>query len=195
MTLRSHPMRPEDVAPCTEIIAAHPVIGARYGSKIRDLSSAWRRLLKSEAFKAAVFEEVTGNRVRIWGVGVAVFVRGDFMRRIKAPPLFWFGPELATLVAQENSPVLSDKEVQQANSSGGINLLVWEALCSPGVPQGLRLMTDVFLEMHRGYRLKEAITAQSENGERLRWAMDAGGMLWDPTEQCLRAAWDENEGS
>jgi len=44
-------------------------------------------------------------------------------------------------------------------------------------------MAEVFIEMHQGYRLKEAITAQSENGERLRWAMDAGGMLWDPTEQ------------
>jgi hypothetical protein len=34
--------------------------------------------------------------------------------------------------------------------------------------------------VHRGFRLKEMITSQAESVERLKWAVDAGGLIWDP---------------
>lgn len=183
MALRWRPMEAKDVAGCTEIIAAHPVIGARYGSALKDLSYAWLRLLGSEALTTAVFEEVDRGRVTLAGVGVGVFVRDNFIRELKAPPQFWVGPELTRRVLNGNSPVLSDQEVREANSGGGLNELVWETL--PGLPFAKRselyhLMGRAYIEIHRGYRLKEMITSQAESTERLQWAVDAGGLYWEP---------------
>ena len=107
-----------------KIIAAHPAIGPRYGSAIKDLSRAWLRLLGSEAMTTAVFEEVDRGRVNLAGVGVGVFVRDEFIRELKTPRQFWVGPELTKRVLNGNSPVLSDKEVREANSGEGLNELV-----------------------------------------------------------------------
>jgi hypothetical protein len=51
-------MTPTDVPECVEIVAAHPVIGPRYGPAIQHLRTAWLRLLESEAKIAVVFEDV-----------------------------------------------------------------------------------------------------------------------------------------
>jgi hypothetical protein len=80
MPLRWRPMQANDVAGCAKIIAAHPVIGPRYGSAIKDLPRSWLRLLGSEAMTTAVFEEVEKGRVTLAGVGVGVFVRDEFVR-------------------------------------------------------------------------------------------------------------------
>jgi hypothetical protein len=84
-------MEPKDVAGCTEIIATHPVIGPRYGARIEELGRAWRRLLGSEAMTTAVFEEIESGCTHLAGVGVGVFVRDEFIRELKTPPLVWFG--------------------------------------------------------------------------------------------------------
>lgn len=109
MSLRYRQMRPEDVPKCVSLIAAHPFIGRRYGEAIADLSIAWLRLLDYEAKSTVVFEEVQDRRVRIWGVGVSVFVNDGFMREVKTPPLFWVGPELARRIARGNSPALTGR--------------------------------------------------------------------------------------
>lgn len=183
MALRWRPMESKDVAGCTAIISAHPVIGPRYGSALKDLGQAWLCLLGSAALTTAVFEEVERGRVTLAGVGVGVFVHDNFIRELKAPPQFWFGPELTRRVLNGNSPVLSDQEVREANSGEGLTELVWETL--PGLPFAKRselyhLMGRAYIEIHRGYRLKEMITSQAESAERLQWAVDAGGLYWDP---------------
>lgn len=187
MALRWHPMQPKDVRECAEIIASHPVIGPRYGTAIADLRPAWLRLLGCEAMRTAVYEEVDKDRAKILGLGVGVFVNDDFMRELKTLPMFWFGPELAKRVMRQTSPVLSDKEVRQANSCDGLNLLVWEAFSrsNPTNQSALyRLMVSVYVEEYRGFLLKEMITSQVESVERLHWAVDAGGFCWDPTKAC-----------
>ena len=177
MSLRYRPMRPKDVAECVKIIASNPVIGARYGSAISELHQAWLRLVGCEAMRTVVYEDVHEARVKTWGMGVGVFVHDDFMREIKTPPLGWFGPQLARRVVRGNSPVLSDKEVREANSKGGLSLLVWEACPNAEFakrPEAFHLMVTAFLELHCGYLCKEAITAQAESAARLHWSMDAG---------------------
>lgn len=183
MSLRWRPMKPKDVAGCAEIIAAHPVIGPRYGAVIKDLGRAWLRLLDSEAMTTAVFEEVEKGRVSLAGVGVGVFVHDEFVRELKARQQFWFGPELAKRSLFGNSPVLSDKEVREANSGQGLNELVWETLPRHSFAQRTELyhlMGAAYIEIHRGFRLKEMITSQAESPQRLQWAVDAGGLYWDP---------------
>jgi hypothetical protein len=176
-------MEPEDVAECAKIVAAHPVIGPRYGSAIKDLGRAWLRLLGSEAMTTAVFEEVDRGRVHLAGVGVGVFVRDEFIRELKTPRQFWVGAELTKRVLNGNSPVLSDREVREANSGEGLNELVWETLTGLAFAKRTEmyhLMGRTYIEIHRGFRLKEMITSQAESAERLQWAIDAGGLYWDP---------------
>jgi hypothetical protein len=182
MPLQWRPMKTNDVASCAELIAAHPVIGRRYGPAIKDLARAWLHLLGSEAMTTAVFEEVEGGRATLAGVGVGVFVRDEFVCELKKPRQFWFGPELAKRILNGNSPVLSEKEVREANSGEGLNELVWETL--PHLNFATRadmyhVMGRAYIEIHRGFRLKEMITSQAESPERLQWAIDAGGLFWD----------------
>ena len=183
MSFRWRSMEPKDVAGCTEIVAAHPVIGARYGVGIKGLGRAWLRLLGSEAMTTAVFEEIEAGRTHLAGVGVGVFVRDEFVRELKKPPLTWIGPELLARSLTKYSPVLSDKEVRAANSADGLNELVWETLTASSYSMRTEiyhLMGSAYIEIHRGFRLKEMITSQAESPERLQWAIDAGGLYWDP---------------
>ncbi len=117
MNLRHRPMRPKDISECVELVASHPVAGPRYGSQIDNLGRAWLRILGCEAKAALVFEDVDGPRARIVAVGVSVFVRDRFVQELKTPPLFWFGAELTKRVLRGDSPLLSDIELREANST------------------------------------------------------------------------------
>lgn len=164
------------------MVAEHPVVGTRYGKQIKCLEPAWKALLEREGMKTAVIEREHAGKMRILAAGISAFVTDSFMRELKTPPLFWFGPELARRIAAGESPVLSDREVCEANSRKGLNLLVWERPLSRDAedsPDVHGLMVEAYIQAHRGFLFKEMITAQSENAEILQWAMDAGGLFWD----------------
>jgi hypothetical protein len=183
MSIRHRPMQPKDVRACVEIVAAHPVIAAWYGDAIADLRPALLRLLGCEAAKTIVFEDVEGAHVRIWGVGISVFVSDEFLRELKTPPLSWIGPELAKRIVRGNSPVLSDRQVQEANSCGGLNAVVWEGCIRPediARTEATSTMMGVFFEEHRGYLLKETIAAQAAGVEHLQMLLNSGALLWGP---------------
>lgn len=184
--LRWRRMQPADVDACVQIVAAHPVIGPRYGADIDKLGVAWRRVLGSAAINSAVFERLDRKRAVIVGLGLAAFVRDGFMREIKAPPLAWIGPELARRVAGEDSPVLTDDEVRDANSGAGLGEVVWEGTGAPEFASTMdfyhRLVRS-YVDQHRGFLLKEMITAQAESVERLLWVVEAGGLYWNPATQ------------
>jgi hypothetical protein len=199
MGLRHRPMRKKDVTACVEIIAAHPVVGPRYRARGRtDLYQAWLRLLGSEAMQAVIFEESEGSQVTVGGFGISVVVTDDFVRELKAPTVFWHGPELARRVLWGVSPVLSEKQVREGNSKEGLNLVVWESLPRSGFDKRAdmyHLMVASFIEVHRGFLWKEMITTQMESVERLHWALNAGGLLWNPSarryEHCPEAKYQE----
>ncbi len=185
MSIRHRPMQPKDVLACVELVAAHPVGGPRYGGSLTDLRTAWLRLLSTDGFcSAMVFEEVEEAarraRARIVGVGVTVFVSEDFLRELKTPPLFWICPEMARRVARGDSPLLSEKQVREANSKGGLNLAVWASTVRMAdirrVEVWQELMTT-FLDEHRGYLLKELV-AQGESAEHLEGIRNTGIRLF-----------------
>ena len=106
----------------------------------------------------AVFEEVEKGRATLAGVGVGVFVRDEFVREMKATPQFWVGAELTRRALSANSPVLSDREVREANSGEGLNELVWETLPQPAFAERseiYHLMGRAYIEIHRGFRLRK----------------------------------------
>src|SRR5262249_52524208 len=126
MLLRHRSMSPKDIADCVAIIATHPVIGPRYGDRIDDLRRAWSHLLGSEAMITALVEDVEESPARIFFVGVAVCVHDEFLQELKSSPPVWVGPELARRVLDGRSPLLSDRQLREANSSDGLNNLGWE---------------------------------------------------------------------
>src|SRR5262249_41337836 len=166
--------------------AANPVIRSRYGSTLEDLGRAWLCVLGSGAMTNAVLEEVENARRTICGVGVAVFVRDEFITELKTSP-FWFGPELVKRVLGGDSPVLSNQQVRKANSAEGLNVLVWEGLAHPAFERRAdvaHLMVNAFLETHRGYHLKEIVSQQIHSVKQLERITDEGGWHWQPGREC-----------
>jgi hypothetical protein len=188
MSLRYRPMGLKDVDECVRIVAEHPVLGPRYARAIVDLRPAWLRLLDCRAKSAVVFEEVERTRVTRCGFGISVFVVDDFLCEVKTPPLFWWGPELARRMVHGRSPLLSDEELAEANSSGGMNLLSWEACVHPEFEDRTDVYREVigaFIEQHRGFLWKELVSCQSQSPEEFQMALDAGGsFLWDAAKGC-----------
>src|SRR4029077_16330783 len=125
MNVRCRPMEPNDIRKCVEHIAAHPVLGPRYGKLIHQLPSAIRFALANKVTWFGVIEELQGSKARFLGAGMPVFVYDDFLDELKTAPMFWVGPELVKRIVAGKSPLLSEPEVRDANSSSGFNLLAW----------------------------------------------------------------------
>jgi hypothetical protein len=179
--VRYRPMLPNDVPESVEIIAKNPVISARYGSAIADLPEAWLRMLSCEAGDGWVFQAGEGQRAPICMVGVGVIANDDFVRELKTPPHFWSGPELTKRILRGDFPALSETQLREANSRGGMNLIVWESCAHKDFesdPELYRCVMEAFIQVHRGYLWKEVITT-AESVERLHWNMKTGGLLWD----------------
>lgn len=182
MAIRWRRMQSRDVRECAEIVAAHPVIGPRYGTTLPKLRPAWSRILDSEAVIMVVFEEVQGTLSTICGAGVAVFVHDEFLRELKMRP-FWIGPELAKRVVDGISPILSDKQFREANSSSGLNHVTWEGIVRPDFEENSELrrkFANALIAEQRGLFLNEAIANQMDSVERLRWTLEVGALMWDP---------------
>src|SRR5580693_2587137 len=103
MNLRHRPMRPEDIPECVDMIAKHPAIAPRYGRTIELLPEAWLRLLGCQAHNAMVFFEDEGFDAPICFFGITAVIHDDFLREMKAPPHFWFGPELTRRIVAGRS--------------------------------------------------------------------------------------------
>ena len=182
MSVRHRPMRPQDVPDCVEMIAAHPIVGPRYGSSISHLCPAWLRLLSSDGFcSTAIIEEVAeGARSRVLGIGVSVVLSDDFLRELKTPPFFWMGPELAKRVAREDdSALLTQRQIREANSRGGLNLAIWQGFVrqeDSNRPEFWSELMEVFLDNHRGFLFKE-IVIQGESPVHLEALRHTGGFL------------------
>jgi DNA-binding NarL/FixJ family response regulator len=182
MALRFRPMRSKDVQECVEIVRAHPLLGPQYGSAIIDLPSVWLRLLGREAFRAVVFEDAKNSQVRRVGVGVSVFVSDDFLSELKTPPFFWIGPELTKRLLNGNSPLLSDKQVRQANAGAGLNLVTWAGAFDKDHLQAVdahAVMFAAFVGEHRGFLLKELI-GYGMSLDALEGTLRSGGLLFSP---------------
>jgi len=175
-------MRSQDVPECVEMIAAHPIVGPRYGRAISDLRPAWLRLLSSDGFcSTAIIEEVVeGARSRMLGVGVSVVLSDDFLRELKAPPFFWMGPELAKRVARgDDSALLTQEQIREANSFGGLNLAIWQGFVRAEDSNRAEFwseLMEVFLDNHRGFLFKE-IVIQGESTVHLEALGHTGGLL------------------
>ena len=121
MKVRYRTMQSTDVRACVEHLAAHAILGPRYGSDLKHFPSALFAVLGYDSAFARVFEEVQGSTTRFlgghnslvalvfeevkarrpnfWGAGLGVFVSDDFLREVKINASFWVGPELVKRIA------------------------------------------------------------------------------------------------
>ncbi len=176
-------MKPEDIPECVDIYAKNPVIAARYGPAIERLGEVWLGLLQCDASKSTVVRFGEGSSAPVCLFGVSAIVREDFLNEMKTPPHFWIGPELTRRIIMGESPLLTDKQLRDANSRGGLNLVCWESGIRPEYEahrEVQRSMMSAFIEIHRGYLWKEIISAQHERPDRLDFILKTGGCLWDP---------------
>lgn len=187
MSLSYRRMRPSDVRECVKLIGAHPLEAPRYGNALTDSRAALSHLLsRPYSSVTTVVEERDGARSRIVALGASMFVSDEFLRELKTSPSFWIGPELARRIARGRSPVLSEKQVQELNSHGGLNLATVqgtiraEDMHRPDVG-GTLLMS--YFDLHQGYLLKEMV-GQAASVEQVVSMRDTGGLLWNFTKGC-----------
>jgi hypothetical protein len=181
MNVRYRRMQLRDIRKCVEHIAAHPVLGPRYGKLIHQLPAAIRLALANELTLFIVLEEIQASATRFLGAVMCPFVSDDFLQESKTCPMFWVGPELVKRIAAGKSPLLSEVEVRDANSAEGLNLLVWH---NTSHPQDIRrgdVVTTIltFAEQYlRGIRLRELV-GQADCVEHYYCMRDAGGFYFD----------------
>jgi hypothetical protein len=184
VSLRYRPAQPKDISKCVGVLAAHPILGPRYSEILADLPKILPSLLGLEAFHITVFEEASGHSCRILGGGTGCFVSEEFLRQIKTPPFFWGAPEIVRRLKQGTSPILSDKDVREGNSQGGLSLYVWHtglSLEDLRRPEVMNIVVSAFIEVYRGYRLKELLE-QAETWEQFCGMRAAGGHFVKPTD-------------
>src|SRR5690242_18688696 len=182
MALRYRTMRAEDVPRCVEIIAQNPLVAPRYGDALADLERVWRSLLGRLAFTAVVFEELQGDGLRLFGVGVSAFVDDQFVRDLKTPPLLWIGPELLRRITRGESPLLSDKSVIEANTRGGLNLVGWDGATSLDDAERADILNFsfyAFVDLHRGFLVKELL-GQADSAPHFQAMRNIGSSFYDP---------------
>lgn len=183
MTLHYRAMQPKDVAPCVRIVAENAFLAPRYADAIADLETTWLSLLGRLAFTAVIFEEsLNAARTRLVGAGISAFVSDAFVRDMKEPPLIWIGPEIVRRMSSGNTPVLSDKELADANTRGGLNLIGWHGVTSTEDarrPEILNFVFSSFIELHRGFLIKELL-GQADSPEVLQSMRNSGGYFYDP---------------
>jgi DNA-binding CsgD family transcriptional regulator len=129
-----------------------------------------------------VCEEIGPTGAVILGASIGAFVREDFVRDLKTPPHFWICAELVRRIRKGNSPILSDKEIREANSCVGLTSVVWQSavrLDVPGGPERAHQSNLTFFGGMRGFRLNEVL-AQMESVEHAENVAATGGLVFNP---------------
>jgi hypothetical protein len=182
MRLRRRPMVIRDVQACAELITSHPLERERYGELADGLSTAWRQSLRAGSLITTVIEDLASGMPCLQGFGVSAFVTDEFVSYCKTASMRWIGPGLVKCLMRDHSPILSPKEIRDANSTDGLNLASWASFLRPQNPSDrdhvqIELMSG-FMQEHCGFKLKEII-AQPNEPVMMEIVLNSGGFLWD----------------
>ena len=180
MAVRYRRMEQGDVGAYLSLLSQNAALQRRYGAFIEHMPALLNPILDSAI--TGVFVSNNGSRSEIAFIGISVIVHDDFIKEMKTPPHFWVGPELVRRFLQGQRPWLTAKEVEKANSNGGLNLLCLDNCALPGLESDSELHTtimDAFIAIHRGYFWKELIANQPESLERAEFLLSTGGQIWN----------------
>jgi len=174
--IRYNPLQREDLSACVEIIAAHPVLGPRYGPSLDHLESAWSHVLRSDAFFSLAVKETSPGLSKMISGQVACFITDKFAAEIATRPLKWIGPELVNRVLSGPPAILTDAEVRLANSTDGLNIVVWPTCFPPEYESNAEVRQTcqaLFFDLFRGFNVKRMQT-QPIHPVELHMAVNSG---------------------
>jgi DNA-binding NarL/FixJ family response regulator len=123
------------------------------------LPTLWRALALFGTF-SVVEDPVKPHPDSIQGFGASVFVADQFVDEFLAARRHYLDAALYERMIEGPSPVLSEAQVAEANSSDGLNLVVLNYglrdhdLSSPSTQRVLQLGTTAFYTLHAGYKIK-----------------------------------------
>jgi hypothetical protein len=193
MRVHLHPMLAKDVPGCVQLLASHPAERHRYGSLLSHLSATWKSLLRSDSLITSVLEDKEAPLPHPQAFGISAFVTDGFLRQCKTPLPLWIGPELVRRASRNDSPILTPKQVRDANSRDGLNLVVWTGIVSPlreeDRTRWVTELTNAFMQEHRGFKLKEAVT-QPPDVATVRVVLNSGAFPWRSGDGCYVDAGD-----
>lgn len=175
----------DDIATCVQFIADHPVLGPRYGPAIEHFGGVWLRFLDSDGLFSIVSEETgPGSASRTICAQFASFISDEFATDLITPPLKWIGPELVNRCLRGREPVLSDSEVRHANSTDGLNILVWPTGPRSDFENLSELFKGsqaIFFDTYRGFNIKRLQTQATHPVEMLM-AVNSGAWYLRDTD-------------
>jgi DNA-binding CsgD family transcriptional regulator len=126
------------------------------------LPSIWRRLMTSgQLHVGGVVDDVSGSRA-VLACGMTAFVDERFITHYLASPVPYLSGVIYEHVLDGRSPILSIKEVADANAAGRLNLVVLHfGTARPPVDDaGRAILTTAqagFRQSHFGYRVRRVL--------------------------------------
>jgi hypothetical protein len=153
--------RPEDLtAACDFAPAAY-----RYSPAVRKaLPAIWGDWLQAGQLNTAAIEDPdlpAGQQLR--GVGLSVFVTEAFADDVLASRTPYVNARLHDMVRAGQSPVLTRRQIAEANTNGGLTLLPLHFatpsldIADPIVMRTLAVAQDLFRLVHAGYRIRRIV--------------------------------------
>jgi hypothetical protein len=130
-------------------------------------------MLFSASSAKRLVREVPARSARKWLVSSLMTLQPSWLRR----PLKWIGPELVNRCLHGPVPILTDAEVRHANSTEGVNGLVWPTGARAdfeNLPELLQGSQAFFFDAYRGFNIKRLQT-QATNPMEMVMAVNSGG--------------------
>ncbi len=145
-----------------------------------NLVDLWKALLANNSMRITLIEDPDlPTHEAIQMVGASVFLREDFAENYLKQPYPGLSAKLYEDALAEDSPVLSYKEIREANSHGGLHLLMLHFalrdpdLSHPRTQEVMFAVNTAFFFFYGGYHLKTAM--QEVYGLQAAEYMKAGG--------------------
>ena len=160
--LSQRDLREQDLLDCLSI---HPArMGEELVGRTRAID-AWKQLIPSRSFSAAVIEAPsTAAGPRILGFGADVFVSRAFAEEEVSNPRPGLNARIIASIDSGRSVILSDVQLRSANRKTGLDLVIlygsWrrDVLGGDAVSEVCTALASRFVELHHGYRLNQMIT-------------------------------------
>jgi hypothetical protein len=182
LRLRVHPMRPADVNRCLGLAARIPDVLRRHGPLFEKMPSAWLKVMREGFLNSSVIEDMEGSTPKVVAWGASVFVTDDFLQSLKSAPMGWIEPELTRQVLEGRTGILSLEEIRKANSTDGLNNVVWGGIgIAPNPSEQTLLNLEIlraFERDHLGYRFKELVF-QPVGLEPIHMSLKWGARFWN----------------
>jgi hypothetical protein len=160
------------------LVSAHPEEQRRYGAELKELPSAWLKLLRTGSLNTSVVEDTDSSTSGLVALGVSVFIADEVLHELKTPPRAWIGTTLTNRAHSKASGILTAEQIREGNSHLGLNLVIWTGVVSKSrSEQAIHVeLFRSFFDAHLGYQIKE-IVCQPLDLQQI-YATFQAGLFW-----------------